>query len=314
MKQDFDELIRDTMTRFTDGIDLPGRLVADARRQHHRRRARLGWLASGAAVAGAAAVTIAAVATGTGSGAIGHHHPGHKGGSVRTTSMVISQVERALTAAASGHPVAYTRQVSHGFKIFLVAPHGKPVQVHGSVMTTWSRGSLQRVVIGTQGGKPALSTVTDNSTGKSVQSIISYQQRVWWRATYDLPTTTKPRLGCKLGDMNRTPEQWAHEVRKLLSCGAAVVGQQRVDGVNAIMLKLGSSYHRACAGSSDGRCHPQPVGWTGILWANAKTHLPVRLKSHGRHYRIQIDFQWLAPTAANLAKLHQSIPAGFRRV
>jgi hypothetical protein len=87
MKHDFDELIRDTMTNFTDGVDLPPRIVADARRQHHRRRARLGWLASGAAVAGAAAVTIAAVATGTGPGAVGQHHLGHKGGpQVQTTA------------------------------------------------------------------------------------------------------------------------------------------------------------------------------------------------------------------------------------
>jgi hypothetical protein len=166
MKQDFDELIRDTMTNFTDGIDLPPRLVADARRQHHRRRVRVGWLASEGAVAGAAAVTIAMVATGTGSGHVGHHEQGLKSGQIETTAMVISQVERALTTAVSGHPVAYTRQVSHGIKLFLVAPHGKPVQVHGSVISTWSRGPLQRVVIGAPGGKPALSTVTDNSGGK----------------------------------------------------------------------------------------------------------------------------------------------------
>jgi hypothetical protein len=314
MKQDFDELIRDTMTTFTDGIDLPSRLVADARRQHHRRRVRLGWLASGAAVAGAAAVTIGTVATGTGSGPFGHPHPGHKAGQIQTTAMVISHVERALKAAASGHPVAYTRQVSHGFKLFLVAPHGKPAQVHGSVISTWTRGPLQRVVIGAPGGRPALSTVTDNSGGKSVQTIISYQQRVWWRATYDLPTTTKPRLGCELGAMNRTPAQWAREVRKLLSCGAAVAGHQRVDGVDTIKLKLSSSYRRACAGSNSGGCHPVPVGWSGMLWANAKTYLPVRLSSHGHHYSFQIDFRWLAPTAANLAKLHQPIPSGFKHV
>jgi hypothetical protein len=56
------------------------------------------------------------------------------------------------------------------------------------------------------------------------------------------------------------------------------------------------------------------VGWTGTLWANANTFLPVRLVSHGRHFSFQIDFRWLAPTAANLARLHQPIPAGFRHV
>ncbi len=76
-----------------------------------------------------------------------------------------------------------------------------------------------------------------------------------------------------------------------------------------------SSCRRACAGSSDrGRCHPVPVGWTGTLWANARTYLPVRLSSHGNDFSFLIDFRWLAPTKANLAELHQTVPAGFRRV
>lgn len=314
MNQDFDELVRDSMTRFTDGIDVPSRLFADARRQHRRRRARIGWLASGAAVAGATAVTLGSVVTGT-VAQPGGHHPLGNDGPVQTTAVVITKVEHALTAAASGHPIAYTRQVNHGMKLFLVTPHGRPVRVHGSVMTTWSRGPMQRMVVGEPGGKPALATATDNSRGRSVQTIVSYQQRVWWRATYDLPTSIKPSIGCEFGAVSRTPAQWAREVRKLLSCGAAVTGRQRIDGVGTIRLKLSSSHRHACAGSSDGRrCHPQAVGWSGTLWANAKTYLPVRLKAHGSHFSFQIDFRWLTPTAANLAKLRQPIPSGFKHV
>jgi len=315
MNQDFDELVRDSMTRFTDGIEMPPGLVTNARRQRHLRKTRLAWLASGAAVTAAAAVTIGTVATGTAAGPAGPHRPGDRGRQVQTTAMVITHVERALAAAATGKPVTYTRQVNHGIKLFLVTPHGRPVRVHGSVMSTWSRGPLQRLVISTPGGKLALSTVTDNSGGKSVQTIVSFQQRVWWRATYDRPPRTKPSTGCQVGNVNRTPSQWANEVRKLLSCGAAVAGRQRVDGVETIRLKLSSSYRHACAGASDGgRCHPQSVGWSGVLWANAKTYLPVRLKSHGRKFSFQIDFRWLAPTSANLAELHQRIPSGFRHV
>ena len=314
MKHDFDELVRDSMTRFTDGIDMPPSLVTSARRQRHLRRTRIAWLASGAAVTAAAAVTIGTIATGTAAGPVGPHRNGDHGG-VQTTAMVITHVERALAAAATGRPITYTSQVNHGIKLFLVTPHGRPVRVHGSVMKTWSRGPLQRVVITAPGGKPALSTTTDNSSGKSVQTIVSFQQRVWWRGTYDLPPRTKPSIGCAVGNVNLTPSQWAKQVRKLLSCGAAVVGRQRVDGVETIRLKLSSSYRHACAGASGGgRCHPQSVGWSGILWANAKTYLPVRLKSHGRKFSFQIDFRWLAPTSANLAELHQRIPSGFKHV
>jgi hypothetical protein len=314
MKQELDELVRDSMTSFTDGIELPGRLIADARRQHHRRRARIGLLTSGAAVTAAAAVAIGTALT----GATPRHpvpHPNNPGVQVVTTAKVITRMEHALSAAAAGNPVAYTRQVNHGVKLYVMVPHGRPIQVGGNVTSTWSRGHIQHVIVGPTSGKPALSIVTDSSSGKSIETTISYQQRAWWRGTYQAPTTTKPTIGCKVGVVDRTSAQWVREVRKLLSCGAAVAGKQQVDGVDTIRLKLSSSYRHACAGSSDGgRCHPVSVGWTGTLWADAKTFLPVRLKSHGSHFSFQIDFGWLAPTPANLAKLHQSIPAGFKHV
>jgi len=316
MNQDFDELVHDSMTWFTDGVGVPPDLAARARReQRRRRRSRIGWIVSGAAVTGAAAAAAAALTVGTvAPGGIAQRHHGGHAEPVQTTAMVISRVDRALAAASTGKPIAYTRQVSRGVKLYLAPPHGKVVRVHGSVIQTWSRGARQRVVVGMPDGTAALSTVSANRDGKSVQTSISYQEHVWWRGTYQVPTRIRPALGCRIGEISRTPAQWAHEVRKLLSCGAAVAGHQRVDGVTAIRLKLSSSYRRACAGSRDGgRCHPVPVGWTGTLFANAKTFLPVRLVSHGRHFSFRIDFAWLPPTRANLANLHQHIPAGFRR-
>lgn len=314
MNTDFDKLVRDSMRDFTDGVEMPVRLAADARRQHRRRlRARTGWLAGGTAVAGATAVTIGIVAAG--GVPVVPHHRGSYHPPIQTTAMVVDRVDRALASAASGNPVAYTRQTNHGVKLYLMIPHGKPIRVRGTVTSSWSRGPLQHVIVGTAGGEPALSMATDTSSGKSVETFVSFQRRVWWRGTYQAPTPAKPALGCKLGAVDRTPAQWAREVRKLLSCGAKVAGRQRVDGVDTVKLKLSSSYRRACAGSSDGgRCHPVPVGWTGTLWANAKSYLPVRLSSHGNDFSFLIDFRWLAPTTANLAKLHQTVPAGFRRV
>jgi hypothetical protein len=318
MNQDFDELVRDSMARFTDGVGVPQDLAARARSERRRkRRIRIGWFTSGGAVAGAAAIAAAALTAGTvtaAGGGVRQHHPDARAREVQTTAMVISRVEHALASAASGSPIAYTRQTNHGVRLYLAPPHGRVVRVRGNVIQTWSRGPLQHVVVGTADGRPALSTVSDNRSGTSVQTSISYQRRVWWRGRYQVPTTTRPALGCRLGAIDRTPAQWAREVRKLLSCGAAVAGRQRVNGVESIRLKLSSSYRRACAGSNGGgRCHPVPVGWTGTLFANAQTYLPVRLVTRGHHYSFLIDFGWLAPTTANLAKLHQRIPAGFRR-
>jgi len=325
MSREFDEMVRDSMTWFTDDVDVPDGLAARARKHlRKRRRTRMGWFATGTAVAAAAGV----LAVTSGAGSVTQHHVAKggaaKGGAakgarrdvtVQTTAMVISRVDRALTMAAATDPVAYTRETTQGVRLFLVIPHGRPTEVNGSVTETWSRGPLQHVEVLTRTGRLALSMETDLRSGKSIQTTVSYPQRVWWRGTYQPPGRTSPGLACTLGDIDRTPAQWTREVRKLLSCGAAVAGHEVVDGVNAIKLRLSSSYKRACAGANDQRqCQPQPVGWSGVMWADASTYLPVRLVSHGQHYSFRIDFRWLAPTAPNLAKLHQPIPAGFRHV
>jgi hypothetical protein len=313
MNREFDEVVRDSMTWFTDGVDAPVGLAANAR-QHlrRRRRARMGWFATGAAVAGVTAVLVGTA----GAGSL-PPHPAAKGGravTVQTTAMLISRVERALAKAAAGNPVAYTRQAMQGVRLFLAIPHENPIEVGASVSMTWSRGPLEHVEYVTRTGTPAFSMETDIRSGKSIQTMVSYPQRVWWRGTYQAPAPTNPKVACTLGPIDRTGAQWTREVRKLLSCGAAVAGHAQVDGVDTIKLRLSSSYHRACAAANDQRrCQPQPVGWSGVLWANASTYLPVRLVSHGEHFGFQIDFRWLTPTAVNLAKLHQPIPAGYRR-
>lgn len=315
MSQEFDELVKDSMARFTDGVRAPEGLAARARHQVRRRRVRTTWLAGGTAAAAAAAVLIGTLSAGS-APASKTTATGKTTGTatIQTTAVVVSEVEHALARTQTGHPIAFTREVSHGTKLFVLIPHGKPVEVSGA-MLTWSRGSSQHVEVVTSSGRLALGMRTELRAGKSVQTTIAYPQRVWWRGTYAAPAAANPKLGCALGDLDRTPGQWAREVRKLLSCGAKVAGYQRVDGVKAIKLKLSSSYMRACVAANDhSPCMPQPVGWTGTLWANAATYLPVRLASHGSHYSFRIDFRWLAPTEANLAMLHQQIPAGFKHV
>lgn len=315
MTREFDEEVRDSMTWFTDGADVPAGITAAARRHLRRqRRARMGWLAGGTAVAAAAAVLIGTLGAGTG--------PAHQiaksttpGARVQTTAMVVSQIEHALTKAATSNPVAYTSQTTQGIKLVVAPPQGRPAEVNSTVTRTWSRGPLEHVEFATRAGQVKLGMEIDQRSGKSVQTTISYPRREWWRGTYQALPATNPEVACTLGEIDRTPAQWTREVKKLLSCGAVVAGHARVDGVNTIKLKLSSTYRRACAGSnSPGTCQPVPVGWTGMLWADASSYLPVRLLSHGRHFGFLIDFGWLAPTAANLAKLHQPIPAGYRHI
>jgi len=228
--------------------------------------------------------------------------------------MVINRVQRALTNAAVGDPVAYTREIGEGYKVYVMPPHGKPALVGGRVISSWSRGGLRHTVFGPQHGKPSLSMQVDTRSGRTTETSISYPQRVWWRQTFPAPWGTTPKPTCTLIQVQRTPAQWAAQVRKLLSCGAAVAGHQKIGGAAAIKLKL-NSHHFGCAAANGGRrCVPQDAGWHGALWVNTKTYLPIRLVSHGRGYAVRIDFGWLRPTPANLAKLHQTIPAGFHHV
>ncbi len=325
MSREFDEVVADSMARFTEDVDLPSGLAARARSHVRRqRRARIGWAASGTTVAAVAAVLVGTLSAGApaltaakGGPAPAHstHHGRHGGVTIQTTAVVVSRVDRALTKAAAGKPVAFTRQTMQGVHLVTLIPHGKPIMVQGNVMETWSRGPLQNSEMVTRAGKVTFGLHTDVSSGKSVETTISYPQQVWWRGTYDAPTAVKPKFACTLGDQNLTPAQWTREVRKLLSCGAAVAGFDQVDGVKTIKLKLSSTYKRACVATSGQRkCTPQPVGWTGVLWASAASFLPVRLVSHGHHYSSTTDFRWLAPTSANLAKLRLTIPGGFKRV
>lgn len=313
MSTDFDELVRDAMTRFTDGVGMPSRLAADARRRHRRRRrARAGRLAAGAAIA--AAVSIATVASGTAPAPVAGRstRSGHSA-AVRTTAMVISRVERALARARSGDPVAYTRQAGSGIKVDLLIPHGKPGFAQASVITRWARDGLEHVEFAARSGKVVESTVSARKAGKDVETSVVYPQRVWWRSTYRDQSFPRPAVSCSLGPVQRTPAQWAREVRKLLSCGVAVAEYRLTRGQATIEFKL-SSHARACAGSSSGPCRKQDVSWHGLLRVNASTYLPTRLVMIGHHYKVGVEFGWLPPTKANLSMLRQRIPAGFRHV
>ncbi|HEY3906498.1 MAG TPA: hypothetical protein VGM14_21490 [Streptosporangiaceae bacterium] len=325
MNQEFDEEVKESMKWFTEDVEVPTGLAAQARDQVRRqRRARMTWIASGTAVAAAAAVVIGAVGSG-GPGAAASHHVAAKSGThqvgrgltVETTSVVIKRVDRALSKAATGNPVAFTRESSTGARLAVLIPHSGPVEFSPDLIAeTWTRGALTKTDYMTPAGHVLFSQQSDVSSAQTVDTSVSYTHRAWWRGTYSVPASTKPQVACTLGETELTRAQWTREIKKLLSCGAATfAGYEQVDGVKAVKLKLSSTIKNACAASnSPGKCTPVAVGWSGVVWANASSYLPVRLMAHGDKFSFRIDFGWLTPNAANLAKLRPSIPAGFRHV
>jgi hypothetical protein len=327
MNREFDEEVKDSMKWFTEDVEVPAGLAAQARNQVRRqRRTRMSWIAGGTAVAAAAAVVIGSVGTGGPGGSAGSvrpvagksgTHQVGRGLTVETTAVVIKRVDRALSKAATGKPVAFTRETSTGARLAVLIPHSGPIEFSPDLVAeSWTRGGLTKTDYVTPAGRVLFSEQSDVSSGKTVDTSVSYTHGVWWRGTYSVPAATKPQVACTLGEIELTRAQWTREIKKLLSCGAATfAGYEQVDGVKAVKLKLSSTIKNACAASnSPGKCTPVPVGWSGVVWANASTYLPVRLMAHGDKFSFLIDFGWLTPNAANLAKLRPSIPVGFRHV
>jgi hypothetical protein len=326
-EREFDELVHDAMKWFTDGVDVPAGLAARTRRRHRQRRTKIGWLAAGTAVVAATAVMAATAAASQVSPARPSASQTIK---AQTTARVISRIERAIAKTAATQPVGYVRQTNWGAYLNTFVPFPHPHNVQVKVTTSWSRGQRKRAESFTPGGRLVLGMETTTASRTSRSVWINYPDRVWWTTT----TRTSPlKPDCFLNVSNWTPAQWAAQVRKLLSCGTvSVQGHQRVDGVNAIELKLHARQVRYCVVqlppargtqlppargtrrvSSKRHCELGFKGWNGTLWVDPSTYLPVRLQpfaamSSGE----RLDFRWLPPTAANLAKLHQIIPPGFR--
>jgi hypothetical protein len=109
-----------------------------------------------------------------------------------------------------------------------------------------------------------------------------------------------------------TGAQLTAAIRFMLSCGnIKIAGHQRIDGTDTIKIVMPGQKRSFTPNAND-------FAFVGGLWVNSSTYLPVRVVySYGDPSapdKRVIDFQWLAPTKANLAKLVVPIPAGFKRV
>jgi hypothetical protein len=155
-----------------------------------------------------------------------------------------------------------------------------------------------------------------------VVTEVDYQDRTWARGTPQPGQVPPPTEGNNLcgggsldlfGNESKSAADWRNTIETGLKCGAfTVAGRQWVDGVDAIKL----AGHKTGPGSA--------------IWVDPDSYLPVRLVSntpvvqYGADYNgadtglpsitLTIDFRWLPPTRANLAKLTAPIPDGFRKV
>jgi hypothetical protein len=156
---------------------------------------------------------------------------------------------------------------------------------------------------------------------------VSFPRRIWWRDPNGSVGPSPHGFGtsCVLEVDNWTAAQWASQIRRLVSCpNVQVQGRQWVDGVDAIRIETHAKRVRVCSvftlnngtrnnGTRERRCSWGNEGYPGMLFIDPSTYLPIRYVDPSSRDGEQMDFRFLPPNPANLAKLRIGIPPGFTR-
>jgi len=300
MNTDVEDLLREGMERFTADLRAPAGLT---RRVVRRRRQQLALRSAAVAAAAATAGAVALAALGV-TGA-------HQGGAA-TTAYVVKRVDSALSAAEPGQIAQMTVTTTRSG----VGPGGTTAT---TTAEEWSYDGKWRSVTYSSAGHPVYDEGFSTSSG---YTLVNYQTRTWARQAGTRPAL--PSLGPLAGFGRPAPVvaaapllfrpglpgigfsasslPAASALRAAVSCGTlAVVGRQRVNGIEAIELT-----------SRPG----SPISET--IWVTPGTYLPVRVVSRSAYGQPGLqqtaDVTWLSPTAQNLAKVTVPIPAAFRQV
>jgi hypothetical protein len=309
--QTTEELLLAGMERFTADVTAPSGLAIRAAR-HRRRRVATALAAVGAAATGGAVIAAVAVAG-----------PAPVTGSqqAQTAAYVVRRTESALAAASSQGLVQSDRVTTSGqiritYNIAAIGiQHSPGYNKAGTSSAAWVYGQQDKFATYASSGQLAsvlgIATAHQQQTGTSVD----YQNRTWWQYTRPTrPPFARP-TGCRAAEDPTAPfgqsVDLAAELRTQLSCGDyTMAGTHLVDGVEALELKWVPSAEGARSQVT--------------FWVDPATYLPVRSvitwqsppipgQAHWAG-QVQIDYQWLAPTPANVAELHVTIPPGFTEV
>jgi hypothetical protein len=287
MSDEFEQLLRTGMDRFAAQACVPPGLATRAFRHRQRRK-----LATRAAVA---ATTAAAV------GATGVVLAGATGApravtQARNAAYVLGRTEAALAETSSQNVIQHVRETASGKRVYEIS------SLTPGTYAEWAYRGQARFVHYTADGRLSGDSGSQIAGTQYTDTTVSYHDRTWWRQTTTVSSNYAPP-NCAVATGVSGPAlatDWAAGLRAALRCGTfTIAGTEEVDGVRALKLTqvlVGAVY---------------PV----VFWVDPATYLPVRdLVTNGPDASMQVDFQWLRPTQANLANLHVVIPAGFTQV
>ena len=291
----FEDRLRDAMDQATAQLKLRPGLAARASQHRQQRRVTARVLTA----AGTAAVVAAGLATAGATGAFGSA----SGQPLRTsyTAYVVSHVERALASPKTAGLVEYDHTVYQPDNTLQPFPRAlvggvaaaSPWEVGYTLQWTYQRTA--KFSSYTASGQHVFDL---GLRARSGSTAVIYRNDTWWTATTGSPAGPKPPApaSCVRGSLivlsrGGSGNGWPAFIRSQLACGAyTVVGHQVIAGIDTIKIS-----------GASGRF---------TFWVNPATYLPVQMTLP----RQRTEFQWLAPTPANLAQLTVTVPAGFSQV
>jgi hypothetical protein len=305
MSTELEDRLRADMRRFAADLRVPPGLARRAYLHRRKRRTMLRALtASGAAaVLAASAIAVAGVTGAFGPATARPAVPALPPATASLTAYVLRHVEGALAPTRVDNLVGYTRMVfPPGFALEpspggIAGPRGpRAADAQWSIgyTTRWQYGDAVKLSAYSPGAQHVFDFGVASSRGSATVTAVLYGSRTWWTAPVE-PSAPPAAPGCAHpGEIQLSTgagNGWPPFIRTQLACGVfSVVGHQVVDGIDAIKI----------AG---------PVS-AFTLWVNPATYLPVQMTIGP----LDAYFRWLPPTAASLAPLRLSVPAGFRRV
>ena len=324
MSTDVEDLLRESMQRFTEGVRAPAGLACRASRLRRRRRIIRGAVACAAAATAAAGVAVAMTAAGTVA------QPGSSLAQARAAAYVVSRVKQAL---ASEHQVFRGDTVSHMFIGDKLAQGDQPsvswaYQAHNR-FEEFTGASCGQVTPGGdcthQGGSQRyLADGTALVNGKLTGAYVTYyDHRYSLSPVYAAPPSACGRAAIGMGGPPVPTSHWSSFIRATLDCGAAkVTGHVQINGQETIQITGKPITVRLSRGAGNAvHEHYARALWT--LYVNPSTYLPVRMigvtetsGGSGGHTRFEsvTNVRWLPPTPANVARALVTIPPGYHQV
>ena len=315
MSTEVEDLLREGMERFTDGVRAPSGLAYRASSLRRRRRIVRGTLLTAAAAATAAGVAVAMTAAGTVA------QPGSSLAQARAASYVVSRVKTAL---ATEHNVFVGRTMSTGDQPSVTWAYGthnrfeeftgpQCGQVNASGDCSHQGGSVRYLAAGT-------ALVNGRLTGAYVTY---FDHKYSLSPVYRTPASACGHAALTMGGPPVPTAHWSSFIKATLDCGAAkVTGHVRINGQETIQSTGKPTTVRLSPGEAKS-VHERYARALWTLYVNPSSYLPVRMigvtetfGGTGGHTRFEsvTNVQWLPPTPANVGQALVSIPPGFHQV